>query len=77
MTPFETSDRASRSRSSEAAAVPLFDLRLSEQDIDAVTRALHSGWLTMGPRTQALEEAFAARIGVRHAVALSSGTAAR
>ena len=76
MTPFETSARATRSRRPETGEVPLFDLRLSEQDIDAVTNALRSGWLTMGPRTQALEEAFAAHLGVRHAVALSSGTAA-
>jgi len=37
---------------------------------------LRSGWLTMGPRTQAFEEAFAAHLGVRHAVAVSSCTAA-
>lgn len=38
--------------------------------------ALRSGWLTMGPRTKKLEEALAARFGVEHAVATSSGTAA-
>src|SRR5271166_1221835 len=58
------------------ATVPLFDLRLAEEDIEAVTRTLRSGWLTMGPRTRELEEAFAAQLGARHAVALSSCTAA-
>jgi dTDP-4-amino-4,6-dideoxygalactose transaminase len=58
------------------ALVPLFDLRLREADIEAVVATLRSGWLTMGPRTRALEEAFAAQLGVRHAVALSSCTAA-
>ncbi len=56
--------------------LPLFDLRLRQQDLDAVAETLRSGWLTMGPRTQAFEEAFAAQLGARHAVAVSSCTAA-
>jgi dTDP-4-amino-4,6-dideoxygalactose transaminase len=56
--------------------LPLFDLRLEEQDLQAVAETLRSGWLTMGPRTAAFEEAFAAQLGVRHAVAVSSCTAA-
>jgi dTDP-4-amino-4,6-dideoxygalactose transaminase len=56
--------------------VPLFDLRLSEDEIAAVADTLRSGWLTMGPRTAEFEAAFAERLGVRHAVALSSCTAA-
>ncbi len=56
--------------------IPLFDLRLEPEDIDAVMEVLRSGWLTMGPRTQAFEQAFAAHLGVKHAVAVSSCTAA-
>jgi len=56
--------------------IPLFDVRLRERDVEAVARTLRSGWLTMGPRTQEFEEAFAAQLGTRHAVALSSCTAA-
>ena len=56
--------------------LPLFDLRLEEQDLEAVAETLRSGWLTLGPRTAAFEEAFAAQLGARHAVALSSCTAA-
>src|ERR1700754_369310 len=56
--------------------VPLFDLRLTEDDVAAVAGVLRSGWLTMGPRTEEFEAAFAARLGVRHAVAVSSCTAA-
>ena len=41
-----------------------------------VDDALGSGALTLGPRTAELEASFAARHGVRHAVAVSSGTAA-
>jgi dTDP-4-amino-4,6-dideoxygalactose transaminase len=56
--------------------LPLFDLRLEEQDLEAVAETLRSGWLTLGPRTAAFEEAFAAQLGARHAIALSSCTAA-
>src|SRR3954468_10968739 len=56
--------------------VPIFDLRLTEGDVEAVMEVLRSGWLTMGPRTQAFEERFAAHLGVRHAIAVSSCTAA-
>ncbi|HUN77937.1 MAG TPA: DegT/DnrJ/EryC1/StrS aminotransferase family protein [Solirubrobacteraceae bacterium] len=56
--------------------LPLFDLRLEGQDLEAVAETLRSGWLTMGPRTEAFEAAFAAHLGARHAIALSSCTAA-
>ncbi len=56
--------------------IPLFDLQLQAEDLDAVAETLRSGWLTMGPRTAAFEEAFAAQLGARHAVAVSSCTAA-
>jgi dTDP-4-amino-4,6-dideoxygalactose transaminase len=58
------------------SAVPLYDLRLEPEDIQAVMDVLESGWLTMGPRTQAFEEAFAEHLGAEHAVAVSSCTAA-
>ena len=57
-------------------AVPLTDVRISEDDVAAVMDCLRSGWLTMGPRTADFEAAFAAYAGARHAVAVSSGTAA-
>jgi dTDP-4-amino-4,6-dideoxygalactose transaminase len=56
--------------------LPLFDLRLEEEDLQAVAETLRSGWLTLGPRTAAFEEAFATQLGARHAVAVSSCTAA-
>jgi dTDP-4-amino-4,6-dideoxygalactose transaminase len=56
--------------------IPLFDLRLSDDDIAAVRAVLESGWLTMGPVTERFERAFAAHLGVPHAVAVSSCTAA-
>jgi dTDP-4-amino-4,6-dideoxygalactose transaminase len=56
--------------------LPLTDVRLTEEDVAAFIGVLESGWLTMGPRTHEFELAFARRFGVRHAVAVSSGTAA-
>jgi dTDP-4-amino-4,6-dideoxygalactose transaminase len=56
--------------------VPLFDVRLEQHHIDAVAEALRSGWLTMGPRTREFEQSFADHLGCRHAIALSSCTAA-
>jgi dTDP-4-amino-4,6-dideoxygalactose transaminase len=56
--------------------VPLFDLRLDPEDVEAVMEVLRSGWLTMGPRTAEFETAFARHLGARHAVAVSSCTAA-
>jgi dTDP-4-amino-4,6-dideoxygalactose transaminase len=56
--------------------LPLFDLRLQPQDLEAVAETLRSGWLTLGPRTAAFEECFAEHLGARHAIAVSSCTAA-
>jgi dTDP-4-amino-4,6-dideoxygalactose transaminase len=56
--------------------VPLTDIEMSEQDVQAVLDCLDSGWLTMGPRTQAFEQALAGYVGSPHAVTVSSGTAA-
>jgi perosamine synthetase len=47
-----------------------------EDERQAVLDALASGQLAQGPRVAAFEQAFAEYVGVRHAVALSSGTAA-
>jgi dTDP-4-amino-4,6-dideoxygalactose transaminase len=56
--------------------VPLTDIAMPEQDVEAVLDCLRSGWLTMGPRTQTFERALADYVGVPHVVAVSSGTAA-
>jgi dTDP-4-amino-4,6-dideoxygalactose transaminase len=56
--------------------LPLFDLQLEPEDLQAVADTLRSGWLTLGPRTEAFETVFAAHLGARHAVAVSSCTAA-
>jgi dTDP-4-amino-4,6-dideoxygalactose transaminase len=54
----------------------LFDVHMTDADLQAVADTLRSGWLSMGPRTEAFEAAFAAQLGAKHAVAVSSCTAA-
>src|SRR5262245_59160632 len=49
---------------------------LTDAEITEVEACLRSGWLAAGPRTLRFEEALAARLGVAHAVATCSGTAA-
>ena len=56
--------------------VPLVNVVISESEIAAVEEVYRSGWLTMGPRTAELEGQFAEYVGARHAVAVSSCTAA-
>src|SRR3954464_3042309 len=56
--------------------VPLADVEVTEEDLAAVVDVYRSGWLSMGPRTQAFEDALVDYTGARHAVAVSSGTAA-
>jgi dTDP-4-amino-4,6-dideoxygalactose transaminase len=56
--------------------VPLVDLAYGEAEERAVLDVLRHRWLTMGQVTQRFEEEFAARLGVKHAFAVSSATAA-
>jgi dTDP-4-amino-4,6-dideoxygalactose transaminase len=56
--------------------VPLADVVVPEEDIAAVADVYRSGWLSMGPETEALEREFAAYTGAAHALAATNGTAA-
>lgn len=49
---------------------------VSEADIAAVVEVLRSDWLTQGPAVERFEQAVSGYCGARHAVAVSSGTAA-
>lgn len=47
---------------------------VGEEEIEAVVASMRSGWLTTGPRTKEFEQAFAAAVGARHALAVNSAT---
>lgn len=49
---------------------------ITREDVEAVTAALQSDFLTQGPAVPAFEAAVAAKVGVTHAVAVSNATAA-
>jgi perosamine synthetase len=63
------------STSAEQPFLPVHRPCIDQEEIDAVVDTLRSGWLTMGPKTRAFEEAFAAAVDAVHAVAVSSATA--
>ena len=58
-----------------AEEIPLARPVLGAAEEQAVLDVLRSGQLSLGPRVPAFEQAFAARVGVAHACAVSSGTA--
>jgi dTDP-4-amino-4,6-dideoxygalactose transaminase len=56
--------------------VPFHRAPVGEEEVRAVSEAIRSGWLTMGPKTFEFEKEFAKYVGAAHAIAVSSGTAA-
>jgi perosamine synthetase len=58
-----------------AVQIPLARPVLGQEEEAGVLEVLRSGQLSLGPRVPAFEAAFAARLGVPHACAVSSGTA--
>lgn len=69
-----TQDPALSSPARPQWRIELSDLDYGPEEEEAVLRVLRSKWLSMGAVTQAFEAAFAAEIGVKHAVAVSNGT---
>lgn len=59
-----------------AEFLPFHRPYIGPEEIAEVVDTLQSGWLTLGPKTARFEEKFAAAIGIEHAVAVSSCTAA-
>lgn len=56
--------------------IPFHVPLIGEEEILAVSEVLRSGWITTGPRSVEFEQAFAAYVGAKRAVAVASGTAA-
>ena len=56
------------------AAIPVMKPWLGDAEAAAAAEAVRSGWVAQGPRVAAFEVAVAARVGARHAIAVSSCT---
>lgn len=56
--------------------IALSDLSYGPEEEAALVRVVRSRWLTTGPEVDRFESEFAAFVGARHAIAVSSGTAA-
>jgi UDP-4-amino-4,6-dideoxy-N-acetyl-beta-L-altrosamine transaminase len=56
--------------------IPYGKQYISQEDADAVLEALHTDFLTQGPKIAEFEQKFAAYIGCKYAVAVANGTAA-
>jgi dTDP-4-amino-4,6-dideoxygalactose transaminase len=56
--------------------IPLSDIDFGAEERSAVDNVLQSRWLTMGAVTEEFEQAFAAYIGAKYAIAVTNATAA-
>lgn len=54
--------------------VPLSGPDITRAEIDAVTAVMESNHLSIGPRVEAFEQEFIKQLGVKHAIAVNSGT---
>lgn len=77
ITSLKVSDAPGESRHSPDQLVPLYEPWLGREEARLVMQALRSGWISSaGPLVPEFEDRFAFLCGVRHAIAVSSGTAA-
>jgi perosamine synthetase len=60
----------------EKREISFGDVNLSGREMQYVLSTMTQGWLTMGRWVHRFEREFAKRLGVKHALAVSSGTAA-
>lgn len=56
--------------------IPFHKTHTSQDEATAAVEAIESGWLTMGPKTLAFEEAFSEYVSAPYAVSMNSATAA-
>ncbi len=56
--------------------IPFHRAPVGDEEAQAVSEVIRSGWLTMGPKTFEFEKEFAKYVGAQNAIAVSTGTAA-
>jgi perosamine synthetase len=64
------------SQEQELTLIPIFRPSYDEAELQAVEEVFRSGWIGLGPKTAEFERRFAQYIGVPHALAVNSATAA-
>ena len=74
--PWTGGERRTRPRPLPVRPIAMSAPDLDESDLRGVLEVLRSGRLALGPRLEQFERAMADYLGVRHAVAMGSGTAA-
>jgi perosamine synthetase len=71
-----TASDPTQPRAARSAFLPFALPHITQAEIDEVTDTLRSGWIAAGPKVKRFEREFAEAVGVSHAVAMSSATAA-
>jgi len=61
-------------KQAEKRSIPMSSPDLTQLERDAVAEVMRTKWLAMGPQIRGFEEEIAAYVGVKHAIAVSSGT---
>jgi len=56
--------------------VPWAKVYLDKDELNGIKEVIQSTWVSMGPKVKAFEEMLAADVGVKHTIAVNSGTAA-
>ena len=56
--------------------IPLAQVNYTEEEVDAVSEVIRSGWLIFGKNVEIFEEKFAQLVGVKHTIAVNSGSSA-
>ncbi len=59
----------------EEAFIPMSKPYIGNEEIEAVSEVLKSGWITTGPKSYEFESKFSSLTGAKQGLALSSGTA--
>lgn len=49
---------------------------MGDEEVEAVSQVLKSGWIGLGPKTSEFEQKFAEYVGAKYAIAVNSGTSA-
>lgn len=69
-------DIVERGVDSSKIQIPLAKINMTEKEVEAVAEVIRSGWLIFGQKVRAFERQFCDMLGVKHAIAVNSGSSA-